>query len=177
MAALFLASPAREAQHALKALRFSNADTDWIVGLIEAWRTVGADMEWTLVSNQSPSDATVRRWVAGAGRLRIPTLLRLAAARWAATRAGGGVAPTAAQVRALYRRAIRSAFHDAVQLSDLAVDGTDLVEGGIAHGPLVGAMLRRLLAVVVEDQSLNVRDRLLDLARQWASEPSPDLGA
>jgi tRNA nucleotidyltransferase (CCA-adding enzyme) len=176
LTALFLGGPAREAQHALKALRFSNADIDWIVGLIEAWRSVGSDIELTLVSNQSPTDATVRRWVAAAGRLRVPTLLRLAAARWAATRVAGGVAPTAPRVRGLYRRAIRSAFHDAVQLSDLAVDGTDLVDGGIAKGPLVGAVLRRLLAAVVEDQSLNVRDRLLDLARLWATESAPEPG-
>ncbi len=175
LTALFLSCPPGEAERALKGLRFSNADTEWIVGLVEAWRTVGADMEWTLVASQSPPEATVRRWVAGIGRLRAAMLFRLAAARWAATRAAGGAAPTTRQVRALYRRAIRSAFHDAIQLSDLALDGNDLIEAGIAHGPQVGATLRRLMAAVVEDQSLNDRNRLLELARQWGME-SPASG-
>jgi tRNA nucleotidyltransferase (CCA-adding enzyme) len=174
LAGLFLSCPAEEAERALRGLRFSNADTDWIVGLVAAWRAVGADMVWTLVSGQTPPEAMVRQWVAKIGRLRVATLFRLAAARWAATREAGGTAPSARQVRALYRRAIHSAFHDAIQLSDLAIDGTDLIESDIARGPQVGAMLRRLMAAVVEDQSLNVRDRLLELARQWVTEPPPD---
>jgi hypothetical protein len=57
-----------------------------------------------------------------------------------------------------------------VELSNLAVDGNDLLEAGIAHGPQVGAILRRLLAAVVEDQSINVRDQLLALARRFAAD-------
>ncbi len=177
LAALFLTCPVEGTERALKGLRFSNADTDWIVGLVGAWRTVGADMEWTLVSGQTPPEAMVRRWVASIGRLRVPMLLRLGAARWAARRDAGGTAPTSGQVRALYRRAIQSAFHDAIQLSDLAVDGTDLIDAGITHGPLVGSMLRRLMGAVVEDQSLNTRDRLLELARLWVMESQPDRSA
>jgi tRNA nucleotidyltransferase (CCA-adding enzyme) len=164
LAALFLGCAPTDVQRSLKALRFSNADTEWITALVEAWRSVGADMEWALVGGGSIPDATVRRWVAGAGRLRIPTLLRLAAARWAASRAAGGPAPAPSRIHSLYRRAVRSAFHDAVELSDLAIDGNDLLEAGIARGPQVGAILRRLLAAVVEDQSVNVRDQLLALA-------------
>jgi len=174
LAALFLGHGEREVHRALKALRFSNADTAWIAGMAEAWRTVGSEMEWTLLSESSVSDATVRRWVAAAGRLQVASLLRLAGARWAAMRAAGGPAPTARQVSALYRRSIWSAFHDAIQQSDLAVDGNDLQDAGVASGPLVGVMLRRLLAAVVEDQALNVRDRLLGLAHQWATELTPD---
>jgi tRNA nucleotidyltransferase (CCA-adding enzyme) len=170
LAALFLGCPPPDAQRSLRALRFSNADTEWITALVEAWRGVGADMEWALVAGGTISDGTIRRWVARAGRLRIPTLLRLAAARWAASREAGGPAPAPNRVRSLYRRAVRSAFHDAVELSNLAVDGNDLLEAGIAHGPQVGAILRRLLAAVVEDQSINVRDQLLALARRFAAD-------
>jgi tRNA nucleotidyltransferase (CCA-adding enzyme) len=170
LAALFLGHRAREVEDALKTLRFSNHDAAWIARIAEVWRTVGSTMEWTLLSEATVPDATVRRWVASAGRMQIASLLRLAAARWAAVRTAGGPAPTARQVRGLYRRALRSAFRDAIQLSDLAVDGSDLQDGGVAYGPLVGEMLRRLLAAVVEDQALNVRDRLLALARQWATE-------
>lgn len=167
LAGLFLDCVPVDTQRSLKALRFSNSETEWITALVGAWRTVGADMGLALVRADGGTipDASVRRWVAGAGRLRIPTLLRLAAARWAASRAADGPAPQPDRIRSLYRRAVRSAFRDAVELSNLAVDGNDLLEAGIARGPEVGAMLRRLLAAVVEDQSLNVRDRLLALAR------------
>ena len=49
--------------------------------------------------------------------------LRLVSARFAAHRAAGEVAPDAKTIAALYRRTLRSAFRDPVELGDLAVDG------------------------------------------------------
>jgi hypothetical protein len=108
----------------------------------------------------------IRQWVAAAGRTRIASLLRIAAARWSAQRAMGAAAPDAALVRAIYRRAVRSAFRDAVDLADLAVDGDDLIGAGIASGRQLGEILRDLLVVVLADPSQNTRARLLDLALQ-----------
>jgi tRNA nucleotidyltransferase (CCA-adding enzyme) len=106
----------------------------------------------------------IRQWVAAAGRTRIASLLRIGAARWSAQRAMGAPAPDAASVRALYRRAVRSAFRDAVDLSDLAVDGDDLIGAGIAPGRQIGEILRDLLVVVLADPSQNTRAQLLELA-------------
>ncbi len=47
----------------------------------------------------------------------------------------------------------------------LAVNGSDLRELGIPAGPQMGAILDRLLALVVEDPSLNTRETLLARAR------------
>jgi tRNA nucleotidyltransferase (CCA-adding enzyme) len=47
------------------------------------------------------------------------------------------------------------------RLSDLAVDGTDLIELGFEPGPELGHVLRTLLHDVVEDPSENTRDALL----------------
>jgi tRNA nucleotidyltransferase (CCA-adding enzyme) len=47
----------------------------------------------------------------------------------------------------------------------LAVSGADLREIGITAGPAMGAILDRLLSLVVEDPSLNTREALLDRAR------------
>jgi tRNA nucleotidyltransferase (CCA-adding enzyme) len=47
----------------------------------------------------------------------------------------------------------------------LAVTGTDLQEIGVVAGPQMGAILDRLLAVVVDDPRLNSRDVLLARAR------------
>jgi tRNA nucleotidyltransferase (CCA-adding enzyme) len=173
LAALFQDRGGRETRAALKALRFSNADIESIGGLVEAWRQVGLVMQERLMSAIPVSDATVRTWVAAGGRLRVGLLYRLAAARWAAMRAQGMPAPAPGRVRAVYRRALRSAFHDALTQANLAIDGNDLQDAGVARGPGVGEMLRRLLAAVVEDQTLNTRDRLLALATRWAAEAQP----
>ena len=55
-----------------------------------------------------------------------------------------------------------------LQRADLAVTGNDLLGAGIASGPLVGQVLERLLALVVDDPTLNVRETLLARAKELA---------
>ena len=57
------------------------------------------------------------------------------------------------------------------RLGDLAVDGSDLIAIGLEEGPAVGAALQRLLALVVDDPSLNTRERLLAYTKEqgWVS--------
>jgi tRNA nucleotidyltransferase (CCA-adding enzyme) len=50
------------------------------------------------------------------------------------------------------------------RLTDLAVDGSDLIAIGLREGPHLGSVLRRLLDAVIEDPALNDRARLLELA-------------
>jgi tRNA nucleotidyltransferase/poly(A) polymerase len=52
------------------------------------------------------------------------------------------------------------------RLTDLAVDGSDLIELGFAEGPVLGRTLESLLDAVVEEPALNTRDQLLGLARE-----------
>lgn len=52
------------------------------------------------------------------------------------------------------------------RLSDLAVDGSDLIELGYHEGPELGRALDELLDAVVEDPSLNTREQLLARARR-----------
>jgi tRNA nucleotidyltransferase (CCA-adding enzyme) len=68
----------------------------------------------------------------------------------------------------LYRRLVRVAYRDPIELADLAVTGNDLADAGVPPGPLVGTILRRLLDFVVEEPSRNVRDTLLAEARRLA---------
>jgi tRNA nucleotidyltransferase (CCA-adding enzyme) len=168
LAAMFLAMPPDAGLRALKALRFSNADAEWIASLAGAWQLIGPEMERTLAGGGRMPDEVIRRWVAAAGRTRIASLLRIVAARWSAQRAIGAPAPAATAVRGLYRRAVRSAFHDAVELADLAVDGDDLISAGIAPGRQLGEILRDLLTLVLADPSQNTRAQLLALALQKA---------
>ena len=93
-------------------------------------------------------------------------VLRIAAARWSAARAAGGVVPDAAALKRLSRRAIAIAFRDPVEISDLAVDGDDLRRAGFVPGPLLGKILSGLLDWVLEDPARNVPDRLVARAKE-----------
>ena len=54
------------------------------------------------------------------------------------------------------------------RLSDLAIDGSDLIELGLSPGPDLGRVLRELLHDVVDDPSMNTREALLARARKAA---------
>ena len=62
------------------------------------------------------------------------------------------------------RRSSSEQWSQPVALADLAVRGDDLIAAGVGEGPAIGAALRRLLAAVVDDPSLNTRETLLRLA-------------
>jgi tRNA nucleotidyltransferase (CCA-adding enzyme) len=60
-----------------------------------------------------------------------------------------------------FRRVVEQELVSPHRLSDLAVDGTDLIEIGYQPGPELGKALSDLLDAVVEDPSLNRRETLL----------------
>jgi tRNA nucleotidyltransferase (CCA-adding enzyme) len=100
--------------------------------------------------------------------------MRLAAAEWSVARDHGGVAPSDRAVRAVYRRMLRSAFRDALDLGALAVDGDDLRRAGIPSGPRLGKILQALLTAVIDDPSKNTTDWLLQEATRANASLPPD---
>ncbi len=56
-----------------------------------------------------------------------------------------------------------------VQLKDLAVNGRDLMEVGIARGPELGRVLQELLAYVIEDPKKNTKMALMQEAERLKS--------
>ncbi len=70
---------------------------------------------------------------------------------------------------ARFRTVLEGERSSAHRLTDLAVDGNDLLDLGYRAGPGVGLALDRLLDEVVADPALNRRDRLLDRARELLS--------
>jgi tRNA nucleotidyltransferase (CCA-adding enzyme) len=159
VAALLLPLTAKQADAALRSLRFSNSDTAWITSLVRHWGTLGDSMTRALIdSPDGPDDRTLRRWVVAVGRTRIASLFRIAAAVWAARRAEGDV------VRRCYSRLLKVAWNDPVELADLAVDGDDLRTAGLEAGPALGKILHELLDMVLDDPSLNTREQLLSAA-------------
>jgi tRNA nucleotidyltransferase/poly(A) polymerase len=192
--ALFSDLEPEAAGRALRDLRFSNADIAWITGVLARWRAIEGELRAALPAAHGagsgtaeenrgtgtsgspsgaatlPAAATVRRWVGATGRARVRAVLRLAAARFAAERATGGAAPSAASVRAIYREALTTAFRDPVEIGDLAVDGDDLRAAGIPPGPALGRVLARLLEDVLEDPARNTREWLIPRARELFSQ-------
>ena len=183
LALLVLHLGGRDAERALKALKFSNQQASWVGSLAQRWGQLGEEMTRALMADNAVPDLALRVWAGVAGRTRLVPLLRVASAVWAAARAEGSAAPAAERVRWVYRRAVRVAYRDPIELGDLAVDGDDLRAAGIPAGPLLGKILHALLERVIADPSLNTRERLVGLALEIDGElrgrgdgPLPDGG-
>ncbi len=175
MAALFAEPGAAvpvASDRTLKALRCSNEEIALARVVMEA---LGAVPSILAMSERFHAGAALRRFVATIGRLQVPLVARVLWARAAAEleAAGADVARVRAARRAgvhLYRRAMRSAWHDPITVGDLAVDGDDLRGIGIPAGPAIGATLKRLLEVVLDDPTRNTREGLLAVATDDVGE-------
>jgi tRNA nucleotidyltransferase (CCA-adding enzyme) len=172
--ALFAAAPPGTVLATLRNLRFSNSDAAWVSAIVTHWHMMAAEMRFSMTSPEAPSDAVLRRWAAIAGRTQFASVMRLAAARWSAERAAGVDAPSAARVASVYRRAVRIAYRDAIEVGDLAVNGRDLEKAGIT-GPAVGQTLRTLLETVINDPASNSRDQLLESVERMRSTPDGEV--
>lgn len=113
----------------------------------------------------SPVDsaATVREWLSEAGRDHARDLFRL---HFALARGSGAFESERALVHAWRRVHDELVAGAPLDLSDLAVDGNDMIELGLPPGPLVGLMLEELQAQVIEDPTRNERETLLSEARE-----------
>ena len=167
MAVLFSELSPSAAYRVAMRLRFSKNDAQWIAQVAERWLDIGEVMTSALMAEAQPDASTVRRWVASIGRPMLHGFFRVAAARWAARAiAHPASAPTAQAVHSLYRRSLRTAMRDPVDLRDLAVDGDDLRLAGVAPGPELGKILAALLELVLRDPARNTREVLLAEAQK-----------
>lgn len=179
LAALFAepgVAPARDLARTLKALKFSNVEARACEELAHAVARVSleGDGKGTVPLSPAPSDTDLRRLVAAVGRLTVPGMARLLWAR-ASVGAPGATSATGASREArlagiaLYRRAMRIAWHDPIAIADLALDGDDLRRAGVPAGRAIGEALERLLDAVLEDPARNTRTQLLALIASGAS--------
>jgi tRNA nucleotidyltransferase (CCA-adding enzyme) len=115
---------------------------------------------------RTPADA--RRWAARAGARLVPASLALWRADARSLPRSHAAAALAAQRRAasLVRRTL--AGRPPLTTADLAVGGEAVMQFlSIPPGPQVGAALRYLLDLVLEDPALNARPALEDALRRW----------
>ena len=158
LAALLQATSARAAAQLLVRLRFANAQSDAVGALVRAG------------GGPPPSTATpadLRRWLSRVGPGRLTDLARIWCAQERVERALGVARPldAAAGWRTL-RAELRTG--PALAVTDLAVDGNDLIRSGLKPGPRFGRILETLLERVLEDPTLNDRDRLMAMAAELA---------
>ena len=145
----------------LRDYRFSNDERELIVALIRHHLICYSD-EWT--------DAAVRRFIKRVGPDNVDPLLRLGEAD--ALGKGRNVDRELAALAKLRGRIDQELeAGGALTTRDLAIGGNDvipLLDGGA--GPAVGQILRALLERVLDDPSLNTRDKLMPLAEKLAKE-------
>ncbi len=113
------------------------------------------------------SDAAVRRLAARVGEGHLDALIALRRADQAGMCPdnAGGYPQRLAEFAARVREVLEGA--KALTVRELAVDGRDVMERlGIAPGPAVGAVLAQLLETVLDDPSLNERERLLGISER-----------
>jgi tRNA nucleotidyltransferase (CCA-adding enzyme) len=145
----------------LRDYRFSNQERDLVTGLIRH-HLICYTNEWT--------DAAVRRFIKRVGTDAVEPLLRLGEAD--ALGKGRHVEEELQLLNELRGR-IDKALEEgsALTTQDLAIGGNDVIEhleGGA--GPAVGEILRTLLDRVIEDPSLNTRDKLMPLVEELAAK-------
>jgi len=148
---------ARKAETLLRRLKCSNAEIERVTRLIY------------LQNELFPPDApppVVRRWLAHVTPDYGPDLFRL---RGVLARAGGQPVADLAERWRIARRVLRE--RPPLTLQDLAVTGHDLKGLGLDPGPLFGTLLHKLHERVLDDPSLNDRERLLRLVREELGLP------
>ncbi|HSJ25128.1 MAG TPA: CCA tRNA nucleotidyltransferase [Longimicrobiales bacterium] len=151
---------AEKAEQVMRRLKASNADTEHVTDLVLR--------QSDLFPPDAP-DAGVRRWLLHVPPELVNDLFRLRTALWRAEPTERGDADLTQRWRHV-RRVL--AERPALTPQDLAIDGRDLKALGLEPGPQFGEILRVLLNRVIEDPSLNERDRLLELARELAEPQS-----
>lgn len=118
------------------------------------------------------TDAAVRRFVA---RVGVESLEGLFALRAADGYAQGRKRVPGENIEAFRERIADVLARDhALGMKDLRVGGEDLASIGVTRGPAMGRVLAELLETVLDDPSLNERERLLAIARRlWEEKYGP----
>lgn len=145
------------ARELLRRLKAANVQTDRVTHLIAQHAELPAP--------DAPAPL-LRRWIRRIGPAFLHDLFRLQIAH-CRTRVATSDPAT---LLALWRR-VRRLLREAppLEVTDLAIGGGELRELGMPPGPLYGTILRDLLDLVLDDPSLNTRDRLMDEVRRRIS--------
>jgi len=141
------------AQALTERLRFSNADRRATIDRVKKYLPFVGPLD---------SAAQQRRWLAETGDA-WRDVFRLHAADARAVRSDQAKGYVVASWRAVHAERLSGS---PLAIRDLAIDGDDVLEMGVVHGPIVGLLLEELLEQVLEDPAANEREGLLGEARR-----------
>ncbi len=164
LATLFVGLREARSQDVLRSLRFSKRAIARIAHLAQVAEVIAGELEGAAPMSSEERGVRARRWAARAGRVDLSDAMRVAIASLSARRGTADAADATAHrstMRNAYRHAVRIAWRDPVEISDLAVDGEDLQSAGIPGGRALGEVLRELMEWVIADPARNTRDLLL----------------
>ncbi len=106
------------------------------------------------------SDASIRRFMRNVGLEHLDDILDVREA----DRLGSGARKTSWRLEEMKQRMIEQ-LHQPMEVTDLAINGTDLMEEfSLKPGPILGTILTELLQVVLNDPDQNTRENLLKLS-------------
>lgn len=113
------------------------------------------------------TEAAVRRIIARVGKENIKDLIDVRIG----DRLGSGV-PKAKPYRLRhFEFMVEKVSHDPISVKELCINGNDLItEIALTPGPAIGAILDVLLGEVIEDSTLNTREKLLARSRILATQ-------
>ena len=142
----------RMAAQILKRLRYDNHTTELVSRLVK-WHDVAI----------APEKKAVRRAASRMGKELFPLILEVKAADLAAQSDYQRTEKREwlERLRSLYEEIEREG--DCLTIKDLAVNGRDLIQGGITPGPQLGRTLQEFLEIVLEDPEKNTKEYLLSL--------------
>ena len=147
---------ANVAKKIMKRLKYSNAEIDFVTLLVRQHMFYYQD-EWT--------DGAVRRFMKAVGVENIKPLLKLREA----DRLGGGnrkdkESKAIPKLLARIDKIIEE--ENAITVKDLKINGNDLMqEFNLKPGPIVGKILNYLLDLILDEPSLNDKEKLMEKTR------------
>ncbi len=144
---------ARMTDEIAQRLRFSNKEREKLVTLVR-WHMFAYDSQMT--------DAAIRRFIRRVGKENINDMILLRIG----DRKGGRSKTTSWRLMEFQKR-IGQQLYEPMTVSDLAIDGHDLMkELDLKPGPVIGRILKVLFEEVIEDTNKNTREYLLSQAKE-----------
>ncbi len=161
---------AEMAEAILKRMKFPQAEVKRTILLIKNHMFYYPHMEEAMTEEQKNnielhqwSDSAVRRFIQRVGIDNIDELFKL---RLADAQANPKTAFKPEEITLLQQRISAVLQQDmAFKVTDLKINGEDLVAIGIERGPQVGKILKELLDMVLEDPMLNTKEKLIENAK------------
>jgi poly(A) polymerase/tRNA nucleotidyltransferase (CCA-adding enzyme) len=157
-------------------LKYSNQEIKRVTNLIKHHMFYYPSAQWRKIKELNEiedeetvniggwSDGAIRRFVKSVGEENIDDLFRL---RIADATSNNKSQFDNKEIDALQKRISKIKEEDMVlKVTDLMIDGFDLIDIGFKPGPLIGKTLEKLLQKVMDEPNLNKKEELIKLAKE-----------